>query len=50
MTDMNLFVDEILKIKRARLVEHNMSYEDLLQENHFSEDEATFEYTLERLK
>jgi hypothetical protein len=39
------FIDEILKIKKARLIEHNMTYEDLVQCKNFSDDEVTLAYT-----
>ena len=35
---------ELLQMKLARLVEENMSYEDLASKNNFSEDEITFTY------
>jgi len=31
-----------INFKKARLVEHKISYEDLQAENHFSDDEMTF--------
>lgn len=39
-----VFIDEILKIKKARLVEHHMSYEELISQQNFSEDEQTLDY------
>ena len=37
--DRDLFIEEILKIKKARLTEHSMTYEDLIMSQNFSEDE-----------
>ena len=34
----------MLKIKKARLIEHNMTYEDLMLCKNFSDDEQTLEY------
>lgn len=36
------FIDEILKIKKARLTENSMSFEDLASIELFSDDEITF--------
>jgi hypothetical protein len=41
MVDKDKFIDEILKIKKVRLIEHNMTYEDLVQCKNFSDDEET---------
>ena len=45
----DLFIEEILKIKKARLVEHNMTYEDLIMLQNFSEDEQTLAYNHSRV-
>jgi len=35
------FIEEILNIKKARLFQHNMSYEELVKDDIFSDDEMT---------
>ena len=38
------FIEDMLQIKKARLIEHNMTNEDLIQCQNFSNDEQTLEY------
>ena len=35
------FISEILNIKKARLFQHKMSYEELVKDEVFSDDEMT---------
>jgi hypothetical protein len=44
------FIEEVLKIKKSRLIEPNMSYEDLVQCQNFSDDELTLAYTHAHVK
>ena len=39
------FIDAITKIKKARLIEHNLSYEDLQLTENFSDEEYNLEST-----
>jgi hypothetical protein len=44
------FIDHLLKIKKARLIEHNLNYEDLMSTEIFSDDEQTLQYKVQRVK
>ena len=50
MKSKDKFIEDLLKIKRARLIEHNMSYEDLMMIDNFSEDEKSYEYVKNRAR
>jgi hypothetical protein len=49
MKSRSKFIEEVLKIKKARLIEHNLSFEDLIIEENFSGDEQTLEYKKSRV-
>lgn len=44
------FIDELLNIKKARLYQHNMTYEELVKDEMFSDDEMTLQYNKIRNK
>ena len=44
MIDKDLFIEKLLQIKRARLIEHNLSYEELKMMDNFSDDEKTYDF------
>jgi hypothetical protein len=41
MSNKNRFIDHLISIKRARLIEHHMTYEDLELCENFSPEEIT---------
>ena len=42
--------EQLIKFKKVRLVEDKMSYEDLVIQDNFSEDEVTFDLNRQLLK
>ena len=51
MEDVDTFVEAMIEVKRARLVEHNLSYEQLMLCNDiFSDDELTLTQVTKRVK
>ena len=41
MSNKNVFIEHILDVKKARLIEHNLSFEELKFCKNFSDDEIT---------
>ena len=51
MKDLDTFVQSIIEVKRARLVEHNLSYEQLMCcDDLFSDDEITMTNSYMKMK
>jgi hypothetical protein len=44
MKDKDHFIEQMLDVKKARLIEPNLEFEDLKFSNNFSDEEITTQY------